>query len=205
VQICGTNNIALKQPATASSLESSSYPAASAVDGDPTTRWSSQFSDPQWITVDLGSVQNIARVRLIWETASAESYSLQLSTNNSTWTSVYSTTNGPGSINDLPVLGSGRYVRMYSTQRNTAYGDSLWEFEIYPAATSWLSISAAATNAIVSWPSSTINWVLESTLALGAPSVWSSVTNVPVPVNSMNYVTTAIGGSAQFYRLRLAQ
>ncbi len=202
-QICGTNNIALKQPASASSLESSSYPAASACDGDPTTRWSSQFSDPQWITVDLGSVQNIARVRLIWETASAESYSLQLSMNNSTWTNVYSTTNGPGGINDLAALGSGRYVRMYSTQRNTGYGDSLWEFEVYPAATSWLSISPIATNAVISWPSSTLNWVLESTLALGAASLWSPVTNVPVPANSMNYVTTAIGGSAQFYRLRL--
>ncbi len=203
VQICGTNNIALKQPASASSLESSGYPASSAFDGDPTTRWSSQFSDPQWITVDLGSVQNIARVRLIWESASAESYSLQVSTNNSTWTNLYTTTNGPGGINDLATLDSGRYVRMYSTQRNTAYGDSLWEFEVYPAATSWLSISAIATNAIISWPSSTNNWVLESTLALGAASLWSPVTNVPFPANSMNYVTNAIGGYARFYRLRL--
>ncbi len=33
---------------------SSAYAAANAVDGDPSTRWSSQFSDPQWIYVDLG-------------------------------------------------------------------------------------------------------------------------------------------------------
>ncbi len=57
VQVCGTNNIALNQPATSSSVQSSSYPASAAVDGDLTTRWSSAFSDPQWITVDLGSVQ----------------------------------------------------------------------------------------------------------------------------------------------------
>jgi hypothetical protein len=132
VQVCGTNNIAQNQPISASSVQSSSYPAADANDGDLTTRWSSAYSDPQWITVDLGSVQNIARVRLNWETASAESYSIQLSTDNNTWTNVYTTTNGPGSINDLTALGSGRYVRMYSTQRNTAYGDSLWEFEVYP-------------------------------------------------------------------------
>ncbi|HWY29609.1 MAG TPA: discoidin domain-containing protein, partial [Candidatus Acidoferrum sp.] len=128
------------QPATASSVESSSYPASAAVDGDPTTRWSSAFSDPQWITVDLGSVQNITRVRLNWENASAKSYGIQLSTDNNTWTNVYTTTNGPGSINDLATPGSGRYVRMYSTQRNTAYGDSLWEFEVYPVPQS-LSIS----------------------------------------------------------------
>jgi beta-glucosidase len=201
VQICGTNNIGLKQPASASSVESGSYPAASAFDGDPTTRWSSAFSDPQWITVDLGSVQTIARVRLNWENASAQSYSLQLSTDNNTWTNVCTTTNGPGSINDLATLGSGRYVRLYSTRRNTAYGDSLWEFEVYPAATSWLSINAIATNAVICWPISTIDWELESTPALGAAGFWAPVTNVPVPVNSMNFVTNTIGANAQFYRL----
>ena len=27
---------------------------------------------------------------------------------------------------------AGRYVRMYATERGTQYGDSLWEFEVYP-------------------------------------------------------------------------
>jgi beta-glucosidase len=29
------------------------------------------------------------------------------------------------------VSGSGRYVRMYGTQRGTQYGYSLWEFQVY--------------------------------------------------------------------------
>jgi hypothetical protein len=132
VQVCSTNNIAVNHPSSASSLQSSSYPASAAFDGDITTRWSSAYSDPQWSEVDLGSVQNIARVRLIWENAFALSYDLQLSTDNNTWTNVYSTTNGPGSINDLAALGAGRYVRVYATERGTQYGDSLWEFEVYP-------------------------------------------------------------------------
>jgi beta-glucosidase len=133
VQVCGTNNIALNQPATASSVESSAYSAGSANDGDLTTRWSSAFSDPQWLMVDLGSVQNISRVRLNWENSFATSYSLQVSTNGNTWTSVYATTNGTGSINDLAALGTGRYVRAYSTQREVpSKGNSLWEFEVYP-------------------------------------------------------------------------
>jgi beta-glucosidase len=132
IQVCSTNNIAANQPSSASSLQSSSYPASAAFDGDITTRWSSASSDPQWGEVDLGSVQNIARVRLIWENAFALCYDLQLSTDNNTWTNVYSTTNGPGSINDLAALGAGRYVRMYATERGTQYGDSLWEFEVYP-------------------------------------------------------------------------
>jgi beta-glucosidase len=132
VQACSTNNIAISEASSASSLESSSYPASAAFDGDPTTRWSSAFSDPQWSEIDLGSVQSIARVRLIWENAFALSYSLQLSSDNSAWTSVYTTTNSPGSISDLAAVGSARYVRMYATQRATQYGDSLWEFEVYP-------------------------------------------------------------------------
>jgi hypothetical protein len=36
--------------ATASSLENSTYAASNAIDGNLSTRWSSQFSDPQSIT-----------------------------------------------------------------------------------------------------------------------------------------------------------
>jgi beta-glucosidase len=185
VQVCSTNNIALDQPATASSLQSSSYPASAAVDGDLTTRWSSASSDPQWITVDLGSVQNIARVRLNWETASAKSYSIQLSTNNSTWTTVYSTTNGPGSINDLAALGSGRYVRLYVTQRNTTYGDSLWEFEVYPTpqATVISGISPASSSTFVD-PASNLIFTVSST-----------VTNIPT--NGVQVIVNGIDVSSQ--------
>ena len=145
VQVCGTYNIAENRPASASSLESSSYPAGAAVDGDPTTRWSSSFSDPQWITVDLGSMQNITRTRLIWETASAGSYAIQLSPDNNTWSTVYLTTNGPGGINDLATLGRGRFVRVNCTQRNTSYGDSLCEFEVYPSPGSSVLVTSTDT------------------------------------------------------------
>jgi beta-glucosidase len=201
VQICGANNIALKQTSSASSVESVSYPAASAFDGDPTTRWSSAFSDPQWIKVDLGSVQNIARVRLNWENAFAQSYSIQLSTDNNTWNTVYTTTNGPGSINDLATLGSGRYVRMYSTQRGTVYGDSLWEFEIYPALAPALAISLSGTNVVVFWPTSVTSWSLKTAPALGFPGDWIASTTAPLFLNSEYIVTNAVSVTAQFYRL----
>jgi chitinase len=203
VQICGTNNIALNQPISASSVENSSLPVTNAVDGDPATRWGSAFSDPQWITVDLGSVQNIARVRLIWENAYSPGYSIQLSTNNTTWTSVYTTTNGPGSINDLATLGSGRYVRMYGTIRATSYGYSLWEFEVYPTlVVPALAIGLSGTNVVISWPSSsTTGWSLEAAPALGLPSNWSTLTTVPSLLNSEYIVTNAISSAAQFYRL----
>ena len=52
-------NLALNKPVTVSSVENASYPGTNAVDGNPGTRWSSAFSDPQWIYVDLQATYNI--------------------------------------------------------------------------------------------------------------------------------------------------
>ena len=128
---CGTTNVALNRPATASSLENSSFPASNAVDGNTGTRWSSAFSDPQWLEVDLGSTQSICQVTLNWEAAYATAFQIQTSTDNSTWTSIYSTTTGTGGTQTLSVTGSGRYIRMYGTARATQYGYSIYEFQVY--------------------------------------------------------------------------
>jgi hypothetical protein len=128
---CGTTNIALNKTATASSTESGAYPASAAVDGSTGTRWSSAFSDPQWLEVDLGSSQSICQVVLQWETAYGKAFQIQTSADGSTWTTIYSTTTGTGGTQTLPVTGTGRYIRMYGTARGTPYGYSLWEFQVY--------------------------------------------------------------------------
>ena len=119
------------RPATASSAESAAMGAAAAVDGNTGTRWSSAFSDPQWIQVDLGATATITQVTLQWEAAYARSFQIQVSADASAWTTVYSTTTGTGGVQDLNVSGSGRYVRMYGTQRSTPYGYSLYEFQVF--------------------------------------------------------------------------
>jgi len=125
-------NIALYKAATASSLENAGYPATNAFDGNLATRWSSQFSDPQWIYVDLGASCNITEVVLYWEAAYGKSYQIQVSPDATNWTTIYSTTTGLGGTEDLAGLaGTGRYVRMYGTARGTIYGYSLWEFQVY--------------------------------------------------------------------------
>ncbi|ROQ35154.1 F5/8 type C domain-containing protein [Streptomyces sp. PanSC19] len=119
------------RPATASSQENGGTPASAAVDGDPATRWSSAFADPQWIQVDLGAPAALSRVDLRWETAHAKAYRIELSTDGTTWTTAYSTANGPGGDESLPVTGTARYVRVYGTARATAWGYSLWEFQVH--------------------------------------------------------------------------
>jgi hypothetical protein len=128
---CGTTNIALNKPATASSTENAGFPAANAFDGNLGTRWSSAFSDPQWVEVDLGSSQPICQVTLAWEAAYGTAFQIQTSTDGSTWTTIYSTTTGTGGTQTLNVSGTGRYIRMYGTARATQYGYSLWEFSVY--------------------------------------------------------------------------
>ena len=128
---CGTTNLALNKTATASSTENAGTPAADAVDGNTGTRWSSAFSDPQWLEVDLGSSQAICQVTLNWETAYATAFQIQTSADGTNWTTIYSTTTGTGGTQTLNVTGTGRYIRMYGTARATQYGYSLWEFSVY--------------------------------------------------------------------------
>jgi cytochrome c len=124
--------VALNKPATASSLESAAYPASAAVDASLTTRWASAFSDPQWIQVDLGQSYSIARVRLLWEAAYGSAYQIQTSANGTTWTTVRTVTGGDGGEDDNTGLNAtGRYVRIYGTVRATAWGYSLFNFEVF--------------------------------------------------------------------------
>src|SRR5215469_7644226 len=89
---CGTTNIALHQPTTASSIQGAAWPATNATDGSLSTRWSSAFADPQWLEVDLGSTQSICQVTINWETAYGKAFQIQTSNDNATWTSIFSTT-----------------------------------------------------------------------------------------------------------------
>jgi hypothetical protein len=141
---CSTTNAALNKPATASSTENAGTPASAAVDGNTGTRWSSAFSDPQWLQVDLGSAQAICQVGLNWEAAYATAFQIQTSNDAVNWTSIYSTTTGTGGIQTLNVTGNGRYVRMYGTARATQYGYSLWEFQVFTGTSSSTSASASA-------------------------------------------------------------
>jgi hypothetical protein len=119
------------RPATASSTESAAFPASSAVDGNPGTRWSSAFSDPQWLQVDLGANATITSVVLDWETAYARNFTVRASANGTSWTTLNTTVNGTGGRQTLTVNGSGRYVRLDTTVRATQWGVSLKEFEVY--------------------------------------------------------------------------
>jgi len=131
-EYCGTQDLALDQPTTASSTQDATdYPAPDATDGNPGTRWSSAASDPQWLEVDLGSEQNICSIGILWEAAYATAFQIQVSNDNTSWTTVYSTTTGTGGNQTFSISTTARYVRMYGTARATQFGYSIFEFDVY--------------------------------------------------------------------------
>ncbi|GAA1644502.1 discoidin domain-containing protein [Actinoplanes couchii] len=124
--------VSQNKPATASSMEWSGTPAASGVDGDNGTRWSSAFAATQWFQVDLGASTAVSRVAINWEAAYARAFQVQLSTNGSSWTNAYATTSGTGGQQSIAVTGTARYVRLNLTQRAIeTYGYSFWEFQVF--------------------------------------------------------------------------
>jgi|LSQX01.2.fsa_nt_gb hypothetical protein len=129
----GSANLALGKSVYVSSEENGYGNIGShAVDGNYSTRWSSGWSDNQWIYVDLGSVSFINNVKLFWESSYAKSYKVQVSNDANSWTDVYTTDLGDGGTDDITFpTTSARYVRVYGITRAIDYGFSLWEFEVY--------------------------------------------------------------------------
>lgn len=131
----GNGNYARSKPVRVSSVEAGGLEGWKATDGNNSSRWSSRFSDPQWIYVDLGQDRTINQVILKWETAYAREYGIYVQSSgmcNSCWTNVYYTSSSDGgtdTINFSPIRA--RYVLMSGWQRGTPWGYSLWEFEVY--------------------------------------------------------------------------
>jgi aryl-phospho-beta-D-glucosidase BglC (GH1 family) len=138
-------NIALNKNVMVSSVEGSGFEGNYAVDGNTATRWSATlYVDPQWITVDLGGSYNISRIKFVWEAAYAKDYLVQVSSDNSNWTTIKNITGNTSLTNDHTGLSAtGRYVRMYGTARGSAYGYSIYELEVYGTAGARMSTTTA--------------------------------------------------------------
>lgn len=132
ITVTSNSNLALNKTTTVSSTENSSLSGTNAADGNASTRWSSAFSDPQWIYVDLGANYNVNRVKITWEAAYGKDYTVQVSSDASNWSTIKTVTGNTSLTNDNTGLsGTGRYVRIYGTARGTVYGYSIYELEVY--------------------------------------------------------------------------
>jgi hypothetical protein len=135
-------NLALGKTATASLNPMQA--AANAFDGDGNTRWESAYNDAQYITVDLGAIQKIDRIRLTWESALGKDFTLDVSNDGTTWQTAITVTGNTSTSDEYGNLGkSGRYVRMNGTARGTTFGYSLCEFEVFAASNNAVNLAGA--------------------------------------------------------------
>ena len=136
-------NLALSATATASSTETSDYPASKANDGDGATRWASARGDrDQTLQLAWDSVQTMKGFVVKWERRNATNYAIETSNDGNSWTEVASFTQKPAETVqkitlDAPV--QAQYVRL-NIKTFTADGlggetswnvVSVYEFEVY--------------------------------------------------------------------------
>ena len=127
-------NLALGKPTTCSGSENGGTSSDKATDGLLDTRWSSRFQDGEWLVIDLQNTYAVNRVKLYWEAAYATHFDIQLSTDGVQYATAYTAINAKGGTQDI-LLPAGateaRYVRILCHERNTGYGSSLYEVEVY--------------------------------------------------------------------------
>ena len=125
-----SGNLALNTTATASS----SFNAESlSIDGNLSTRWSlAAATENEWYKVNLGAVKKISRVDIKWEGAYASDYALQVSNDDVTYTTVFSTsTSVGGDVSHTFTPVDARYVKILLNKSALPYPMSFWEFEVY--------------------------------------------------------------------------
>ncbi|MGE5436458.1 MAG: glycoside hydrolase family 3 C-terminal domain-containing protein, partial [Syntrophothermus sp.] len=125
------SNLALFSNVIVTSQEDTMYGGRKAVDGNKGTRWSSAFSDPQSIIVDLGSIKHFNKIVIYWEAAYGKDYHVQVSNDNSSWSLISSVQNGDGGIDVINKTVDARYVKVLGVHRATQYGYSIYELEVY--------------------------------------------------------------------------
>ncbi|HEY8241338.1 MAG TPA: discoidin domain-containing protein, partial [Kiritimatiellia bacterium] len=119
--------------ATASSGDTD-YRAELAIDGNMSTRWSSNFEDDHWWQVEFEKPRTLAGIKLSWETAYGEKYLIQVSDDGASWRDVYRVEQGDGRT-DILFFGpvTAKFFRLKGIQRGTGWGYSLWEVNFIDA------------------------------------------------------------------------
>ncbi len=170
---------------TASGMQDAGDGPTNAVDGNLGSRWSSDFNDNAWLTVDLGQPKQFDSAILRWENAFGKAYVIESSNDNQTWTPLFTQNAGNGGTETLTLpVTTARYVRMQGVQRATQFGYSLFEFEIY---------NSAATPKIAITASSGANGTISPTGAVNVTQAGSQ-TFTAVPANGFGVASMTVDG-----------
>ncbi|MFE6457156.1 beta-N-acetylglucosaminidase domain-containing protein [Streptomyces cinereoruber] len=112
--------------------ETSDFPASSAADGDPATRWSSPAEDGAWWQLELPAPARIGQVVLHWQDAYASRYRVQVSADGRVWRTAATVAEGRGGRESVRMdAADTRFLRVQGEKRATRFGYSLWSVETY--------------------------------------------------------------------------
>ena len=125
--------------ATASSVEGNwpGFTPDKAVDFDTTTRWSSNYTDNESLTIDLGSQKPVQRILVDWEVAFAEIYDIMLSDNGIVFTPFQRVTKTSEASDLVDIYKVTRYIRIQGIKRGTGFGYSIWEVQVHGCDAAW--------------------------------------------------------------------
>jgi hypothetical protein len=160
-------NIANAKSAVASTTQGALV-ASYAFDNDRLTRWASTAGrEDASIYVDLRGQATISRVYLVWEKAYGGNFTIDVSDDAVTWTTVSTTVGNSFHFNEYtfatPV--TGRYVRMNGTKRGTTIADngySLYEFQVNGTIAQPLPVTLTSFDAAPQGTGVAVNWATAS-------------------------------------------
>ncbi|RZM06217.1 MAG: discoidin domain-containing protein, partial [Pedobacter sp.] len=135
-------NIALAKNATASSTYAIN-PANQANDNSGSTLWASDVGEDQWLAYDMAATHNFTSVTINWTNQPAADFTIETSVDNVTWTVVGTVTGNSASTNTVPISGSGRYIRLHTSQSISFGAYGVYEFQVFGSIASALGANIA--------------------------------------------------------------
>jgi hypothetical protein len=99
------------------------------IDGSLLTRWSSNYTDNQWICFDFGSPKVLSKIIIFWEHAYAVDYDILVSEDNQNWQTLLSLKNQDGGLDEIEFAPlKARFVKVLGVKRvKPEWGISMWE------------------------------------------------------------------------------
>ncbi|MEI7909987.1 MAG: discoidin domain-containing protein [Verrucomicrobiota bacterium] len=126
------DNLAVHCTATASASDSAhGLDPANATDENPATRWSSDITKAeQWLAIDLGKEQSFNTVAVTWEAAVPKTYKIQVASDATHWTDVFTGEAQPGKTTATFPTQRARHLRLLMREPKTQWGYSIHEIEV---------------------------------------------------------------------------
>jgi len=127
------------KPDIAQDVKIQAYPGESftlfadrAIDHNLYTRWACGPYDNAFYKLEFDEIKNVSGMTIIWETAYAKSYRIELSLDGENWFTVYEESNGNGGIDNIEFESSqAKFVKFQGIERGTEWGYSIWEILIH--------------------------------------------------------------------------